>query len=89
MPRNPSRDLRCPCARRPLLAKYGLDDGGRPFIHVKVFKQSRVYAELVFTSGKVRIRCRECLKWNSVTIRSPEGVSLRREPLPVSVNLPD
>jgi len=83
----PAGDLRCPCARRPLLAKYGRDAGGALFIHVKVFKQSRLYTEIVFTSGKVRIRCRECLKWNSVTIRQPHGVELRREALPSGVDL--
>lgn len=66
-----NRDIRCICARKPLLAVYGVDREGKPFIHVKVYKQSRLYAEL-FIDGNAtcRIRCRECLRLQKVKIVS-------------------
>lgn len=62
------QDLRCFCSRRPLLAKCGRDERGEPFIWVKVFKQGRIYGEVVATSGTVKLRCRECLRWHQVKI---------------------
>lgn len=63
-------DLRCTCSKRPLLGVGGRDRWGKPFVHVKVFKQGRVYGEIVTTGGTTRIRCRECSRWFSVTIVS-------------------
>lgn len=61
-------DVRCYCVHRPLLAKCGRDEDGEPWIHVKVWKGKRLYTEIVATSGTVRIRCRECLRWYKVKI---------------------
>lgn len=61
-------EIRCFCAHRPLLAKCGTDEHGEPWIHVKVWKGQRLYTEIVATSGVVKIRCRECLRWQRIHI---------------------
>jgi hypothetical protein len=81
----PLFDLRCVCSRAPILAKYGTDERGKPFVWMKVHKQGRIQAEMVFTSGKVRMRCRECTRWNTVFIRDPDVVTARLEELPVEI----
>jgi hypothetical protein len=80
-------DLRCVCARRPLLARYGRATDGSLFVHIKVFKQSRLYTEAIFTDGTVRIHCRECLRWNKIIIRQPSSVRMRAEALPDSIRV--
>jgi hypothetical protein len=62
--------LRCDCATEPLLAVYGVDNG-RLYIHVKVYKAKRLYAELVVTEGTVRIHCRICFRWHKIRIIQP------------------
>lgn len=74
-------DLRCFCKRRPLLALYGLDESGQTYIHIKVFKQGRVYGEAVYYGGRVKIRCRECFRWTIVVFRSATEAVLQ-ETLP-------
>jgi hypothetical protein len=59
--------LRCFCARRPLLALYGTDKRGQLYVHVKVYKGDRIFGEVVAT-GNVKIRCRECYRWYEVVI---------------------
>lgn len=82
-----SEELRCFCRRRPLLALCGRDTKtGEPFVHVKVFKQDRIFAEVVATEGTVSIRCRECLRWFRVKIVR-EKLSIKEEALPESVEL--
>lgn len=62
-------EMRCFCSRHPLLARYGRDEHGELYIHIKVFKQSRVFAEITIgASAKVEIRCRECLRLHKVKI---------------------
>lgn len=62
-------EMRCFCSRRPLLAKYGRDPKGELFLHIKVFKQARLYAEIrVSANAQVRITCRECLREHRVKI---------------------
>lgn len=63
-------EIRCFCSRSPLLAVFGVGRGGSPFIHIKVWKQNRLYAELVF-SGKhaeASIKCRDCYRWYTIFI---------------------
>jgi hypothetical protein len=76
----PSRDLRCFCSARPLLAKWGADEKGG-FIHVKVYKGRQIMAEMV-CRGTVSLRCRFCFRWHRVVI-GRDGSSLRttRKPL--------
>lgn len=69
--REDKNEIRCICSRRPLLARYGVGPDGSPFIHIKIFKQSRIYGEVfVSADAVVRIRCRECLRLQKVRIIS-------------------
>lgn len=70
MPRRREKELRCFCAGEPLLATYGVDKHGKLFVHVKIWKQKRIYGELVFEGGLVKIRCRNCLRWHNVVFGS-------------------
>lgn len=64
-------EMRCFCSRHPLLAVYGIDEDGELYLHIKVYKQTRVYAEIfVSANAKVKIRCRECLRFHTVKIVS-------------------
>lgn len=65
-----SNQLRCFCRRQPLLATYGLDDKGKLYVHVKVYKSRRIYGEILITSGDIQLRCRECLRWYKLNITS-------------------
>lgn len=64
-------ELRCFCSRSPLLAMYGLDDTGRTYVHIKVYKQRRIYGESIHYGGEVKIKCRECLRWNKIIFVDP------------------
>lgn len=65
-----TNELRCFCGREPLLATYGVDENGQLYIHVKIFKQRRIFGEILITEGgKVSLHCRECLRWHVVRIR--------------------
>ena len=89
-------EIRCICARRPLLATYGTFKDGKPYIHVKIYKQSRIYGELFISAdAEVKIRCRECLRLQKVKIVSNrpmleeeynemESVNRHLEPRPVA-----
>lgn len=70
-----------------MLAVCGRDArSGQPFIHVKSWKQNRLYTEVIVTEGTVRIHCRECLRWHTVRIlhtsldvqeeRLPDGIKI-------------
>lgn len=73
-----SHPLRCLCSREPLLATYGLDRDGEPYVHVKVYKQKRIYGNIVLTGGgTIRMQCRECFRWYRVVIVGQE-VALER-----------
>lgn len=75
-------DLRCFCKGNPLLAKYGLDDRGRIFVHIKVYKQREVYSESIITDGRVKILCRYCKRWHIVVIRQPGIAQLEESERP-------
>lgn len=60
--------LRCYCAGNPLLGVCGTDERGDPWVHVKVWKGQRLYAEVLASSGVVKLRCRKCLRWHKVKI---------------------
>lgn len=77
--------LKCFCSRRPLLAMYGVDERGRLYVHIKVYKQRRVFAELIAREGQVEINCRECLRWHTVTFRKNETAELKEIDRPVEV----
>lgn len=63
------KELRCFCRGEPLLATYGIDSRGVLFVHVKIYKQNRIYGELVFEGGIVKLRCRNCLRWHRVIFK--------------------
>jgi hypothetical protein len=78
-------EIRCTCSRQPLLAVVGRDSKtNQPFIHVKTWKGGRLYAEVVVESGKVRLHCRECFRWLTVTIRHL-SIESKSERLPDSI----
>ena len=58
-------ELRCACRFRVLLAFYGIDNSGKPYVHLKVYKKDMVYGEIV-ARGSVQIKCRECLRWYTI-----------------------
>jgi hypothetical protein len=62
-------ELRCFCSRSPLLAMYGIDFEGKLFIHIRVYKQSRIFGEVLCHGGEVSLKCRECLRWHRIRIR--------------------
>lgn len=74
-------ELRCFCSREPLLAVYGLKDG-KVYVHVKIYKQRRIYGEVLVVEGKVKLHCRECLRWHTVTIREPGSAVLEEDTAP-------
>lgn len=77
-------ELRCVCSKRSLLGLCGRDADGQPFVWVKIFKQGRVFGEIVTSDGVTRIRCRDCLRWHVVTVRR-EAVRFAEAPLPDSL----
>lgn len=62
--------LRCFCSRKPILAVYGVGNDLQPYVHIRVFKQHRVYADVLIREGKVQLSCRECFRWHRITFMS-------------------
>lgn len=53
------------------MAKLHRDESGAPYVHVKIFKQGRVFGEVVVTKGsEVWLRCRECNRWHCIKIKT-------------------
>lgn len=75
-------ELRCLCSREPLLATYGVDEKGQLYIHVRVYKQRRVFGEVIVTGGTVKLHCRECLRWHTVVIKQPGRAELSEDSYP-------
>lgn len=65
-----------------MLAMYGIDSENRLYIHIRVYKQRRTYADIVFNSGTVSIMCRECLRWHNILIREPTKAILEETDRP-------
>ena len=76
--------LHCFCSRHPLLAMYGIDDRSKPYVHVRVFKQRRIFAELIAHGGDVSICCRECFRWHRIIFRT-QRAELREIAVPDEV----
>ena len=82
-----SLDVRCFCKRTPLLAVCGKDTiSGQPYVHIKTWRQQRILAEVVVESGVARIRCRECLRWHCIRIRT-STLDTSVESLPETIEL--
>lgn len=80
-----AHELRCFCSRHPLLAVYGLDEKGNRYVHVRIYKQNRIFGEVVATGGEVKLHCRECLRWHKVVIRTPTRLALSEDSAPVTI----
>jgi hypothetical protein len=77
-PPSGGRPIRCSfCVRRPLIATYGLDENRKPFIHIKVYKQKRIFANVVATGGPVHLQCRECNRWLRINFVRYREVRMR------------
>lgn len=63
-------DLRCLCRHAPLLAVFGLDGRGRLYLHIKVYKQDRIFGNLILRGGPVELQCRECFRWHVINFSS-------------------
>ena len=79
--------IRCICAVHPILAIARVSSTGTRFVHIRIYKQKKIYGEIVVESGLVRIRCRSCGRWYSLHVRhdSHEAIAER---LPGSIKLP-
>lgn len=78
--------MRCFCASKPLLAMYGIDERGKLYIHVKIYKQKRIYGEIVATGGEVLIRCRDCFRFHRIRFVAPyKEARLQSTRLPAKV----
>jgi hypothetical protein len=55
---------------------YGIDEKGKLFVHVRIYKQSRIFGEILVTDGTVKLHCRECLRWQTVNIIQPGKAAL-------------
>lgn len=78
-PPSGGQPIRCSfCARKPLLATFGIDRERKPFVHVKVYKQKRIFANLVATGGPVHIQCRECNRWLRINFVRLREMNMRQ-----------
>lgn len=77
--------LRCFCSRSPLLAVYGLDDNQKLYLHIKIYKQDRIYGEVLVTDGTVKIHCRECLRWHRIVFVQPAIAKLVETDIPEEI----
>lgn len=82
-------ELRCFCSRQPLLATYGMNDKGKLYVHVRVYKQRRVFGEVLVTEGRVQLHCRECLRWHTVNIVQPGEAKLVEDSEPPAMIEPE
>lgn len=42
---------------------------GEPVVHIKSWKGQKLYTEVLIISGVVKLKCRECSRWNTVRIK--------------------
>jgi hypothetical protein len=74
--------IECFCTRHPLLALAGRDSRtGKGFVWVRTMRKHQVISEVIVTSGTTYIRCRDCLRFHSVTIK--EGTKALVDVTPV------
>ena len=77
--------LNCFCARKPLLAIWGNDEDGKPYVHVRIFKQNRIYGDVIAYGGVVKVRCRECFRWHRIRFVQ-ERAELMEIPTPLELD---
>ncbi|MBT8212330.1 MAG: hypothetical protein KJN71_04200 [Acidimicrobiia bacterium] len=49
---------------------FKIDDDGIPFLHVKSWKQQRLFTDIEVAGGIVRVRCRDCHRVTTVHVVS-------------------
>jgi hypothetical protein len=65
-----SFQLKCICPTKRTLARYGIDEKDNLYLHIKVYKQRRVFAQLVINApAKLRIQCPACGRWHGIVMR--------------------
>lgn len=71
---------------------YGVDERGQLYVHIKIYKQGNIYGEAYYTGGVVRIKCRNCFRWNRVVFVSqgpaPQAELRETEPPVVAAENP-
>lgn len=65
--RQNDEEIRCFCRGKQLLGIVK-SRRGNTYLHVKVYKNRQIYAEMEMTFGSIKIRCRQCGRWHRVTI---------------------
>lgn len=85
MPSRSEYEFRCTCRHQPLLAVYGRErDTGDLYVHIKVYKAGRLFAE-VYTTNDIKLICRECLRWHRIIIRNDSRPKMIQERAPRSI----
>jgi len=86
--------LRCVCTvnssqPHPLLAVYGRDENGDAYVHVRVYKAKRIYAE-IYTTDPISIMCRICGRWWKINVINRKLTAQERAiPKPLVDKKPD
>lgn len=78
------KEIHCYCSRKPMLAMYGVDEDGLLYIHIKIYKQNRIFGEFIIRGGNVQMRCRECFRWYRIFIQDNSPV-LRQQNQPAEL----
>lgn len=68
--------LRCQCKSKHLLAFYGVNGKGDPYVHVMSHRQGRPLSNVLIL-GDCEIQCPRCYRWHILTFRA--GGRLDRE----------
>lgn len=80
-------ELRCYCKTEPLLAVCGRDQAtGEPFVHIKSVRNGNINAEVIAHEGKIRIRCKRCLRWHTIEVKRI-SIDQKTEKLPETVQV--
>lgn len=78
----PEKPITCPlCHNHPQLAGYGIDDRGRLFIHIMVYKANQKKADVYIHGGTVTLMCYKCNRYHTIRIRDSQ-VKLERSRAP-------
>lgn len=65
---------------------YGVDKNHKLYVHVRIYKNSRIYGEMLVTEGTVHLRCRECFRWQRVIIVDQGHARLKPETKPQALH---
>lgn len=80
-------ELRCFCTSEPLLAVCGRDaKTAEPYVHIKSVRNGNINAEVIAHEGLIRIRCKRCLRWHTITVKRV-SIDQKTERLPETVQV--